>query len=80
MRADEGEDEGGMRARVYVCVECRCIMTVALSFPGEKCNKVYLCQDRLYVDEVGAEGWGDVSPYRGQNANVRVRLYLHVPA
>ena len=25
-----------------------------------------------YVDEIGADGWEDVSPYRGQNANMHM--------
>jgi mannose/cellobiose epimerase-like protein (N-acyl-D-glucosamine 2-epimerase family) len=35
-------------------------------------SRFYRPEDKLYVDEIDADGWDGVSPYRGQNANMHM--------
>lgn len=35
-------------------------------------SRFYRPEDELYVDEIGADGWDQVAPYRGQNANMHM--------
>ena len=35
-------------------------------------RRFYRAEDELYVDEIAAACWDDVSPYRGQNANMHM--------